>query len=71
MIEIPVKTIIDTAMMMMPNFIREGCNGAVLDILMDKIAPIIPQLPKCAKRRIPKTIAVLNSIPNTINEKKT
>jgi hypothetical protein len=55
----------------MPNFTREGCNGTVLDMFLDNMAPIIPQLPKCAKKRIPKTIAELNSIPNTINEKKT
>lgn len=71
MIEIIVKTIIDTATTMMPSFIREGCNGAELDMFIDKISPMIPQLPKCTNSRMPKTIAVFNSIPNTINEKKT
>ena len=69
-IEIIVKTITDVTKTIMPTFTRDGCNGVVLDILMVKIIPMIPQLATCVKKRITKTIAVLNSIPKLINVKK-
>ena len=70
-IDIIVKTIIDVTKTIMPIFTREGFNGAVLDMLMVKIIPMIPQLAKCVNKRIPKTLAVLNAIPKLINVKKT
>ena len=70
-IEMIVNTIMDVMKTNRPTFTREGCNGAALDILMVIIIPMIPQLATCVNKRIPKTMAVLNSIPKLSNVKKT